>query len=95
MIRQILNWFHPSPKNRKPNVTGVHNAYGWDRASFLCRAGYKLSRFNEKPAGWFVEWDGKENVYREGTIVSKTRRLYVINDHPADYVSADWYVLPE
>ena len=96
MIRQILNWFHPSQKNKRPNVTGVHNAVGWAKAKKAAMVfDRKISRFNEKPKGWFVEWDEKEGVFREGILGKKTRRLYVIDDHPADYVSADWYVFPE
>lgn len=96
MIRQILNWLHPSPKNKRPNVTGVHEAMGWERAGRTAMVfDRKISRFNEKPDGWFVEWDETDGVFREGVLGSKTRRLYVIDDHLADYVSADWYVLPE
>ena len=82
------------PVSNKQNVTGVHEAIGWDMARSLAfNLNKKISRFNEKPDGWFVEWDDTDRVFREGIKGSKTRRRYVINDYPADYVSCDWYIV--
>ena len=92
-IKAIFKWLGAgSPK--KQNVTGVHNAMSWvDASAAAWSNGDKISRFNERPAGWFVEWDDTDKVFREGIKGSKTRRRYVINDYPADYVSCDWYIV--
>ena len=92
-IKWILNWLGAgSPK--KQNVTGVHNARSWSDAEKIAKLGYyKVSRFNEKPDGWFLEWDEVDKVFREGIKGSKTRKLYVPEDYPADYVSCDWYIV--
>ena len=91
-IKWILNWLGAGSP-RKENVTGAHQARSWSDAEKIVKLGYKVSRFKEKPVGWFVEWDDVDKVFREGRQGSKTRKLYVPEDNPADMVSCDWYIL--
>ena len=92
LILSIFKWLGAgSPK--KENVTGAHQARSWSDAEKIVKLGEKVFRFNERPAGWFVEWDDVDKVFREGRQGSKTRKLYVPEDNPADMVSCDWYIL--
>jgi len=92
-IRKILNYFFGGGTKAHTNIRGVHEAMGQEKALALAKSGKKVSRMKEKPNGWFVEWDDIDKVFREGIKGSKTRKLYVPEDNPADYVSADWYIV--
>ena len=91
LILSIFKWLGAgSPK--KQNVTGME-AMGWPKARLSAMQGFRVSRFNEKPNEWFVEWDNTDKVFREGSTGSKTRKLYVPEDNMGDMVSCDWYIL--
>ena len=77
------------------HVTGIHNAMSWSDAEFemVVQPRNRVSRFKEKPNGWFLEWDDKDQIFVEGIKGSEKRKLYAPKDHPADMIACDWYVV--